>query len=276
MDEARYDLHCHSIFSDGTCSPEEIIDLAKLKGLKGLSITDHDTIGAYERAIPYAKEHDIELVSGIEFSTTYQEQSIHILGYGFKLNDPYILALCERHKNRRLLRFDQMREKLEAKGFQIDASKLHIKGIPGRPHLAQGLLEMGYVTSIKEAFDLYLGENKSCYIKNEAPSVEETLQILEKANALAVIAHPGLIKKSSVLLDLLKMNFDGIEANYANFPSKQSERWRQIGTRKNWILTGGSDFHGDIKPSIQLGASFVHHDVFQKLMDRFNENQSRI
>lgn len=272
----RYDLHCHTTASDGTLSPEAIIDLAIQSGIKGLSITDHDTIDAYEKAVPYSKEKKFPLISGIEFSCTHLKESVHLLAYGFNLKDLNLNQFIELHKKRRIERFFAMLKKLNDKGMPLTLEEVPFQGIPGRPHLAQGLVRKGFVKTIKEAFDRFLGDQKDCYVESLAPSVQETLDLIKKINGLAIIAHPQLIRNNQVLLDLLNMNFDGIEARYANFNPSQSLRWIKIGKRKNWLLTGGSDFHGDNKPSIQLGASFTEHEVFEKLRLNYDANQKKL
>lgn len=272
----RYDLHCHTTASDGTASPEEIIDLALQSGLKGLSITDHDTILAYEKAVPYAEQKGFPLISGIEFSSIHLKESVHILAYGFNLQEASLNQFIDLHKKRREERFFAMLKKLNEKGIPLTLEDVPFQGIPGRPHLAQGLVNKGVVKTIKEAFDRFLGDQRDCYVESLAPSVQETLDLIKKINGVAIIAHPQLIRNNQVLLDLLNMDFDGIEARYANFNPSQSLRWLKIGKRKNWLLTGGSDFHGANKPSIQLGASFTEHNVFEILRMRYDANKKML
>lgn len=275
MSDFRADLHCHTTVSDGTQTPEQVVLEAKRCGLSGLSITDHDTIDAYASAIPVAKDAGIELVSGVEFSTKHMGVSVHVLAYGFSLSNPSILSICEYHKERRSSRFLEMLGLLSDKGFVLDNDQFDLNdGTIGRPHLAKALLEKGYVQSIKEAFNKYLADEKCCYVASKTMSTEETLQVIREANAFSVIAHPHLIKNQDVLLDLLKLPFDGIEAYYARFAPSQEKQWVRIGEHRGWLITGGSDFHGDNKPNIPLGCSWVGHELFYQLKQRFEENQS--
>jgi predicted metal-dependent phosphoesterase TrpH len=277
MIEKRFDLHCHTNYSDGTQSPEEVLALAKGRGLAGLSITDHDTIAAYETAFDDAKRQNLEIVPGVEFSASHLNNSVHILGYGFSLKSKSIASLCILHKERRKKRLSQMLDKLTELGMPLSWEDLsNIKGMPGRPHIAMAMLKKGYIQELKEAFEKYLGEGKSAYIPGESPSVEETLAILKEANAIPVIAHPHLIKDQKVILDLLKMGFEGIEGHYANFLPGQCQRWIKIGQRKGWLVTGGSDFHGTVKPSIQLGCSWISEDIFSALKERYETNKDHV
>lgn len=270
--QQRYDLHSHTNCSDGSMSTEELLQLAKDIGLSGLSITDHDTIAAYKTALPLSKQLGLRMVSGIEFSTVHQNTSVHILGYSFKLDSPPILELCKRHETRRVTRYRAMLELLKKHNMPITEQELLSlgqKGSIGRPHIALVMINKGYVKTMKEAFQNYLAEGKPCYVRSDFVSVEETIETIHQGNGLAVIAHPQLIWKRNVVDDLLKMNFDGIEVFYARFPREDEKQWADIAKKKNWLMTGGSDFHGSVKPDIPLGASWVDENTFQILYDRF-------
>ncbi|MBA3723145.1 MAG: PHP domain-containing protein [Parachlamydiaceae bacterium] len=274
MIDFRADLHCHTTCSDGTLTPVEIVKLAHEKGLKGLSITDHDTVEAYKTAIPAALHNQIPLISGIEFSTMHHKTSIHLLGYSFSLKSTLIEDFCKKHIERRLQRNRQILALLAANGMPIaeeDIQGDHPHTI-GRPHIALAMMKKGYINSIQEAFFKYIGEGKPCYAAGAYFTVEETIDIIHQANGLAIIAHPHLIENNGVLHELLSMKFDGIEGYYARFPKELQERWVKIGKKKNWIITGGSDFHGDIKPILALGSSWVNEETFKILHDHYKQN----
>ncbi len=273
----RADLHCHTTCSDGTVAPEEIIQLALDKNLQGLSITDHDTIQAYEQAAPFAQAKGLPLISGVEFSTVHDQTSVHILAYSFSLTSPIIHNFCEQHHQRRLHRIHVILEKLRACGIPLSLEDLTLQTSPhsfGRPHIAVALMKKGYVHTIQQAFQQYLGEGKPCFVPSEGFSIEETLELIHQANGLAVIAHPHLIDKPKILKDLLSMKFDGIEGYYSRFPQTEHDRWIKIGAHRGWIITGGSDFHGTIKPTIPLGCSWVNAETFQTLYQHFQSNSS--
>ena len=253
-------------------STEDLLQLAKDIGLSGLSITDHDTVAAYETALPLAKELDLKMISGVEFSTVHQNTSVHILGYSFKLDSTPILELCKRHETRRVKRYRAMLDLLAKHQMPITEEELFSlgqKGSIGRPHIALVMIRKGYVKTMKEAFQNFLAEGKPCYVRNDSMSVEETIDTIHRANGLAVIAHPQLIRNKSIVNELLKMNFDGIEVFYAKLPREDEKQWADIANKKNWLMTGGSDFHGNVKPDIPLGSSWVDENTFQILYDRF-------
>jgi predicted metal-dependent phosphoesterase TrpH len=272
MDEFRADLHCHTTCSDGTVTPSDIIQLACDLNLQGLSITDHDTIAAYQEAFSAAEVKNLPLISGVELSAVHRETSVHILAYSFALHSPAIQTFCQRHHERREVRYQKILDLLASKGMPLsleDFSFLPSTHSLGRPHIAAAMIRKGYVQTIQQAFHEYLGEGKPCYIPGAAFSVEETLDVIHQANGLAIIAHPHLIEKVGIVKDLLEMPFDGIEGYYARFPASAHERWLKIGARKGWLITGGSDFHGSIKPNLPLGSSWVNGETFAILQRHF-------
>jgi 3',5'-nucleoside bisphosphate phosphatase len=263
--EFRADLHCHTTCSDGTMSPKELVQLASRIGLRGLSITDHDSIAAYAVAVPVAKECGIELGTGVEFSSDFNGQSVHVLAYHFPLDSPQITAFCLRHQQRRKERNAAMLVKLRQKGFILQEDDLPSMGTVGRPHMALAMVKKGYVSSVKEAFQRYLGEGQSCYESGSQFSVAETLEIIHGAGAKAFLAHPHLFTHQRFVKKMLDMPFDGIECYYAKCHPDEEQRWLKIAKERGLLYSGGSDFHGDIKPQIPLGCSWVDEAAFRHI-----------
>lgn len=276
MNDFRADLHCHSTCSDGSETPEQIIRLAKQSGLSALSITDHDTIDAYETAIPLAQKVGIELISGVEFSTVLNKISVHILGYGFKIDDPAITELCAKHTQRRMNRNLAVLDLLTKHGMPITYQEV-IESIPvaeaskgrsiGRPHIAFAMVHKGYVANVQEAFKKYLADECPCFVQGDSFTVDETIEAIHHAKGIAVIAHPHLIKNTALLNELLKKDFDGIECFYGNFMRDVITRWLKIAKHRNWLITGGSDFHGAAKPNLTLGRSWIGKEHYQAVVD---------
>ncbi len=265
----RADLHCHSTCSDGTVSPQDLVRLAKTVGLSALAITDHDTIDAYLLAEPVAREVGIILGTGVEFSCDYKGKSVHVLGYGFPYNDPQIHNLCMRHQERRKNRNRAILDKLQRLGFALQEKEISQDGVPvgsmGRPHIAHALVKRGIVHSMKEAFNLYLGEGKCCYERGEPFGIPETLDILHAAGAKVFLAHPHLGEGLCKVKELLEMPFDGIECYYARCYPEQEKRWLKLAKDRGLLISGGSDFHGDFKPYITLGCSWVDEETFHQI-----------
>ncbi len=192
MNSFRADLHCHSTCSDGSMMPIELLNHAVEKGLNALSITDHDSIDAYNSdTLAAAKKLGLELISGVEFSTALNQVSVHLLGYDFSLENKEIIAFCEMHKMRRQKRYREILELLNKHGMPINEDELLrsvSKSAPerlnltiGRPHIAQMMVQMGYVETLQEAFKKYLGDGCSCYVQGEYVTPEATIEIIHKA-----------------------------------------------------------------------------------------------
>ncbi|MBI3236223.1 MAG: PHP domain-containing protein [Chlamydiales bacterium] len=265
----RADLHAHTTCSDGTFTPEELVSHAKEIGLSALCITDHDSIDAYPTAIPQARKEGLILVAGVEFSSVFQEMSVHILGYDILLDHPSILSLCKRHKLRRENRNRMILKKLASCGFSISEEELSACGSNlGRPHIAQLMVQKGYVPTFKHAFQNYLAEGKRCYASGEMIPAEETIETIHQAQGKAFLAHPHLMIHRRKIRSLLNLPFDGIECYYAKFPADKEKKWLRIAQERSLLASGGSDFHGACKEHIPLGCSWVEKEVFDQIFTR--------
>ncbi|MDR2540056.1 MAG: PHP domain-containing protein [Chlamydiales bacterium] len=259
----RADLHCHTNCSDGTNTPEELLHQAKRMGLQGLSITDHDTIAAYTIAVPVAQELGIFLGAGVEFSCRFEDQSVHILAYDFVLSSSVMETLCKEQQFNRTKRNQVILEKLHSKRIFIDQEELDsLKGVLGRPHIAQLMIKKGYVNSIQEAFTHYLGDHQPCFYQGELLQIEETIHLIHQAQGKVFLAHPHLLSCSIFIKNLFKLPFDGIECYYAKISSAREKRWIQLAKSKGLLISGGSDYHGSAKSYLPLGCSWVDRDTF--------------
>lgn len=274
MTFSGYDLHMHSHFSDGTDSVEELFDSALQAGLKGLSITDHDTLKAYEVAQPLAKEKGLQLLPGIEMSTTFEGESIHLLGYSFSLKDKGFIQFVEHMQEVRKNRNVAIIKKLAEHGMPLDITQLKEDiGVIGRPHMANALLKLGHVQSVREAFERFLGEGMPCFVGGDRPEMTEVIDEIHKAKGFAVIAHPHFIRKDSLIRKLLKLPLDGIEVYYGSLSYYQEQVWERRAEQKNLFKTGGSDYHGKNRPHITLGISWTPEPVFHHFWKRYLENE---
>jgi predicted metal-dependent phosphoesterase TrpH len=271
----RADLHLHSTFSDGIYPPEKLLRLAKEVELSGVSITDHDTISAYsEELFDLAKDLDIQLLTGVEISSSLLGDVVHILGYGFDYKSKALLDFLEEARKKRKMRNQAILKKLSNYNIQISIDELYNKGLYkneneiasiGRPHIAKLMVEKGFVRDFKAAFSEYLKDGAKCYVEGEKFSPSEVISKLHEVKAKAIIAHPHLIKDFNLLQALLEMPFDGIEAYYGRITPDKEKRWLKIAEKKGWIITGGSDFHGDTKPFLTIGCSWVSKEIFDQL-----------
>ena len=266
----RYDLHIHSNFSDGDLSPIEILKIAKEKKLKGISITDHDTIAAYnETVLKEAARLQIELIVGIEISSIHENENVHVLGYNFDLADSSLHEFLQEVRKRRRERNEIILNKLKENGIEIAKQEVNSTfpfSAIGRMHIAKIMQKKGYVSSVKEAFDKYLKDKGPCYVRGEKFSSLEVIKIIQKAKGKAILAHPHLLHSSHLLTSLLKLPFDGMEVFYGVKPTKEEKKYLDIALEKKWLITGGSDFHGEAKPFIKIGSSWIDSENLKKLM----------
>jgi predicted metal-dependent phosphoesterase TrpH len=273
MDEFKADIHCHTNCSDGTDSPEELVRLAGKMGLNGLSITDHDTIDAYTPELfSLAETLGIKLLTGIELSTEIESESIHVLGYGFQLETSSLKEFLSVLQERRTSRNRAILEKLASKKIHISekelfeyAARSREKRTIGRPHIAALMIEKGYVRTLQDAFQVYLKQGACCYAPGIKFTPSDAIEQIHLAKGKAVLAHPHFLPKGALLRKLLALPFDGIECYYARLPKQQEVPWLEIAKQKGWIPTGGSDYHGTVKPHITLGCSWVNEAIFTKL-----------
>lgn len=260
----KADIHCHTTCSDGSDEPLTVLRLAKQIGLNGLSITDHDTIDAYTPELfAAAQELDIRILTGIELSSELQDVPVHVLGYGFDINSSSLKAFLTEMQERRRERNRTILKKLAEKNIVITEEELKGRKAAGRPHIAQLLVEKGRVRSIQEAFEIYLKD-----VPGFRPTPRTVIEEIHKANGKAVLAHPHFYKKKSFMRHVLEAPFDGIECYYAMLSKAQELPILKLASERNLIPTGGSDYHGSVKPHIPLGFSWVTEPIFEQLLPK--------
>ncbi len=270
--EFRADIHCHTNCSDGSDTPLELLQYAAQADLQGLSITDHDTTDAYTpEFFCKAQEYGIAILPGVEISSELHGVSVHILGYGYDLDDPGLKNFLQQIQYKRAERNRAILKLLQAQNICITEEELQSFAqhrTIGRPHIAQLMMDKGYVLNIREAFEKYLKEGSCCYVSGIRFHPEEVIGEIKKAGGKAVLAHPCFIKKGAFLRELLDLPFDGIECHYARLDKALEKPWLKIAKKRNWIATGGSDYHGSFKPHIPLGCSWVSEHIFNELQSR--------
>lgn len=259
------DLHTHSTASDGQYTPAALIELASEKGLSAIALTDHDTIDGIEEAQNAAKRKKIAFVPGIEISVRGEPsvKELHILGYCFDPKAPALLAMCERLKKERLVREEKIFQFLLENGVILtreNVDKHSRGGIVARPHFARAMVEEGFVSTVREAFDRYLATPAFDKIERPKPSAQEGIRCIRDAGGVAVLAHPIQTKldteRLAVLLGQMKeMGLSGLECYYSTHTAQQTREYLALAKRFGLTVTGGSDFHGElVKPEIELGS----------------------
>ncbi len=258
---AAIDLHTHSSVSDGTLSPAELILEAKKADLKAIAITDHDHTGGVAEAMQAGIIYNIEVVAGCEISATWNEDEIHIVGLFLPENPEALNKHLEWLREMRAKRNLHIVEKLQAIGVHINYERVvNIAGggTVGRPHIARAIVQAGSAINIQSAFDMYLAPKARAYVPKKSFSMEKALALLQAEGATSILAHPGLMRmdrtqEKSFLKELKDMGLWGIEAYYSKHSKEQTAYYLALAKELDLVVSGGSDFHGSIKPDIFLG-----------------------
>ncbi len=256
---SNVDLHIHSVFSDGLHTPAEIVAMSRQIGLRIISITDHDTVDGIAGALQAAANTELTVIPGLEISADAGKLEIHILGYLMDHTSPDLSAALARFGQARLARGQEMVSKLRAMGLRLSwerVCELAGEGVVGRPHIALALQEAGYVRSSQEAFELYLGRNKSAYVPRLKMTPQEAIALILNAHGVPVLAHPADI--AFTVPDLAAAGLAGIEVYYPFYSPDTIAFLRQLAQQHHLICTGGSDFHGlGLLPDNRLGGVCV-------------------
>ncbi len=273
---SRIDLHTHTTFSDGSLSPTELVDLANQQGLDILAITDHDTTEGLPEALEATKDASLELIPGIELSAQFQNREMHILGYFINPTDPQFQTRLEALRSTRIERIRHILDRLHSLGMDIsleDVEQASGLGTIGRPHIAQVLIAKGYVTSMKDAFEHLLGSRGKTYVQRVVPEAHEIIGWITDAGGIPVLAHPyweGFNKEDSATAcqTLVEQGLQGLEVFYGTFSAKHISFNLGLARRFDLLMTGGSDFHGTLKPDIALGKGRGSLHVPSKVVER--------
>lgn len=275
------DLHVHSTVSDGTTPPRELAMLAKTVGLSALALTDHDTTAGVSECADACRELKIRFVPGVELSADPilsqsadpRRGTLHILGLFVDPTNPGLqnieqtLRLAREQRNPRII------ENLNQLGVRIDYQEVLAEagdGVVGRPHVAQVLLNKGYVKSIKDAFSRYIGEGAAAYARKDRLAASEAIAVIHSAGGLAVLAHPVQLRLNEAaelthyVAKLKEMGLDGLETRHSDHRAADVEQFERLAQQLDLLTTGGSDYHGSRK-RIELGGQRVPYSVYETL-----------
>lgn len=271
------DLHTHTTASDGSLAPAEVVNVAEQAGLVAVGITDHDTTAGVAEALEAGEKLAVEVVPGVELSVNHERLgSLHVLGYWIQPGHPELAGRLEDIRGGRGKRNQRILARLAELDCPLDPEEVQqIAGgeVVGRPHLAQAMLKHGYVKSTQEAFDRYLARGKPAYMERERMSPAEAIERIGRAGGVAVWAHPGLIGLEESELErevagLVASGLSGIEAHYPEHSSQTTELLLSLCRRHDLAPTGGTDFHGAVKPDVKLGSLEVPAGLLEGLKAR--------
>jgi hypothetical protein len=256
------DLHTHSTFSDGLLTPTALLNLAARRGLAAIALTDHDTIAGLPEALAHGAVTGVEVVRGIEISSTLDGVSLHILGYGFNPESSRFNAFIERLQQARRNRNQGIVERLKALGISITSEELAkiAPGQVGRPHFARLLTQKGLAKNTQEAFSRFLKHGAPAFVEHVKPRADEVIHRIRKANGLAVLAHPvcsdpTLEKTPALVAQLKDYGLSGLEVFYPAHSKKVYHFLQALAAQHGLLLSGGTDYHGDSHSTTPLGGN---------------------
>lgn len=292
----RIDLHTHSNCSDGTLTPSELLKYAIEKDLAAIALTDHDCVSGISMMQQFQAEmqrsesdaaiaNSIEIIPGTELSTDYDGNDIHVVGLYIDPNDAalnkYLMDFVESRDQRNVEMCDAL---AKGTGFDISFDKLRAE-FPGsvitRAHYGRYLLDRGYVKTMKEVFDKYIGDHAKYFVPRDKVSPMEAVKIIHSAGGLAILAHPVLYGFGKATLDemvskMKEAGLDGIEATYSTYAPSDERDIKALAKKYDLLLSGGSDFHGTNKPHIDLGVGtghlFVPYEYLEKIKGHLSTN----
>lgn len=276
--DRRIDLHLHTFHSDGTFSPEEVVRRAKELGFAAISVTDHDTVDGIPAAVkaaagagPAGSGQALEIIPGVEMTVVFRERELHVLGYGIRTGDPEFSGFLDRMQEYRLDRIRKMIDRVRERGAQVTYDEVLAiagPGTVGRPHLAEAMIRKGFVGSLKEAFDRYLGDDAPCFVKGATLTAAGAVRLIRAAGGVAVLAHPHRLVEDEWIPELVEQGIQGIEVYHSDHPPAVAEKYRRMAEERKLLITGGSDCHGLRKQKGPLiGSVQVSYEHLERLKE---------
>jgi hypothetical protein len=275
----KVDLHVHSNYSDGTFTPEQLVDSAIQLGIGAISITDHDNVISYEIAKEYIKQKnaELELIPGVEINTICKNEEIHVLGYYMDMNNKAFKEMLVNQQHARINQTHKIVELLNKKeGINITFENIKnyvtAGGSIGRPHIAKALVHVGGVMTVMEAYSKYINNSSPVYIQRETVSTHDAVEIIYEAGGIPVLAHPCDIQNAEKFVtELMSYGLRGVEAYHRKHSPAMVEYYSSIAEKYDLIVTGGSDFHApNMSNQVIMGKNFVPDWVLGKLKNEKN------
>jgi predicted metal-dependent phosphoesterase TrpH len=262
------DLHTHTIFSDGTWTPEDLVAAAERKNFSAIAITDHDSVEGIGRAMEAAAQGQLEIIPGVEMSVMEEgfDRDIHLLGYFVDYKSPELLSVLEEARLARKERAYKMLEKLKDCGIVLDESIIDDNACVGRLHFAKAICEKGFAKTVNLAFQEYIGRNGPAYVARKLINVKDAVELIKRVGGVPVLAHPYYIKDGDVLERLFTYGVMGIEVWHTRHSRSNIAKFLDMAKRLKLIATGGSDCHGSYKNSrLMIGTIRAPYSIVEEL-----------
>ena len=265
------DLHTHTIYSDGSETPTRVVEMAKQAGLSAVAITDHDILDGYAEAAAAAATHGLELIPGLEMSAAFEDNEVHVLGFFIELDCAPFQRLLAEQRVRRVARIREMVGRLQQLGLAIEPEEVFAaagkQGSLGRPHVAQVLVKHGHVSSMREAFDRYIGAEGPAFVPGSTMTPAFVIQAIRQAGGVPVLAHPVYLKDDALIERFTREGLVGLEVYHSSHGAEVIQRYERLADQLGLLRTGGSDFHGTGKEGVAVGASRVPYARVEALKE---------
>lgn len=262
------DLHLHSNFSDGTFTPEEVVERARRVGLKALALTDHDTVEGCERAAAACTKEGIEFIVGTELTAEHNGHELHILAYLVDPGNPTLVNEIAKFQKVRQQRIREMVARINELNIPLNAEEVFALAncrSPGRPHVARAMVKARLCGTLDEAFERFLKKGRPAWVPKAKMSALEAVELIHQAGGLAVMAHPGLNKTDESIPELVAAGLDGIECFHTKHNAVAADRYQKIAQAHGLLVTGGSDCHGLSKGKPLIGTVKLEYRHVERL-----------
>ena len=262
------DLHLHTFFSDGTFTPEELVERAGKLGFAAIALTDHDTVEGCERAAAACAAARMEFISGTELTAEHNDTEVHILAHFVDTQNQTLLTRIAGFQSVRQNRIREMVAAINKLGVPLQAGDVFALAnckSPGRPHVARALVKAGLVANLDEAFERFLKKGRPAWVPKTKMSALEGVELIHQAGGLAVMAHPGLNRTDEIIPDLVAAGLDGIECFHTKHSTVMAERYLEIAEKHRLLVTGGSDCHGFSKKAPLIGTVKLPYEHVENL-----------
>ncbi len=277
------DLHTHSTFSDGSLTPEQLVNEAKKTGLSAIALTDHDSVTGVPRFLAASRENAIRGITGVEISLDFRGSGMHMLGYFIDCQNPDLTLHLADISAGRVSRNKNLLKQLNNMGLILTMSEVESfagENNIGRLHFAQALIMRGYVKNKEEAFNRFLAKGKSAYVNRLRLSPAQGIRMILNAGGIAVLAHPFTLDLSkqameSLISELSKEGLDGLEIYYPQHTTKQIALYNSIAEQCDLVATGGTDFHGAQMPNIKIGRGFGAMNIPDTILEKLDERRKQ-
>lgn len=281
--EKLIDLHTHSLKSDGSMTPAEVVREAKRAGLAAIALSDHDTVDGIREAVAEGKKIGVEVIPAIEFSVQSKTET-HILGYFIDIDNPDLLKTLKEVVDLRIERNYVTCQRLNELGFDITIEEVRAlapNNFVGRAHFARVLMDKGYTKSVKEGFDLYMTSGKYAYCEKQRLTARDAVELIGKCGGISFLAHPHLTKLGDdelreFLKELKGFGLSGLEGYYTDYTPEMQEKYQAMAKELGLIISGGTDFHAAMKPHISIGTGLGNMKIPYSVLEAMKAERDRL